>query len=136
LLCSSHHQVEKCIKIIEDWSARNGMELNKEKSGIVIFAHRRAQKIPKMKRLLTVGQVNDVQWIPSEKSIKGVPICKTYKYLGTHLTPKLSCGPQLGYIKKKAAHLFSKLYPYLSGATADADHGCSTFQCCSCFIIL
>ncbi len=44
-LCDSTKQIE----VIEDWSNRNGMSLNKKKSGIVIFANRKAKKIPLMK---------------------------------------------------------------------------------------
>lgn len=120
ILCTSTYQVEKCIQILEDWSLKNGMKLNKNKSGIVVFANRKATRIPKMKLQASFAQKGDADWIPSQKTIKGVPLCKSYKYLGTHLTPKLSSGPQIGYIKKKAAHLFSKLYPYLANASADA----------------
>jgi hypothetical protein len=51
--------------------------------------------------------------------VYGIPVCQKYKYLGTWLTPKLSCVPQIDHIKKKSAHLYTKLYPYLSAATAD-----------------
>jgi retron-type reverse transcriptase len=50
-LCTSIEQVKTAIKIIEEWSERNGMSLNKKKSGIVVFAKRRANKIPMMKTL-------------------------------------------------------------------------------------
>ena len=119
VLCTSPHQVEKCIQIFEEWSQNNGMKLNKDKSGIVIFANRRANKIPKMV-LKPSAQSRNANWIPQQKEIKGIPICQSYKYLGTYLTSKLLCGPQIGYIKKKAAHLFTKLYPYLTNASADA----------------
>ncbi len=52
--------------------------------------------------------------------IRGIPYCEQYKYLSTILTPKLSCRAQISYIKKKSAHLFTKLYPYLNNATVDA----------------
>ena len=120
VLCTSLHQIEKCIQIFEDWSLKNGMKLNKNKSGIVIFANRRANRIPKMKFQASSTQTREGEWIPEQDAIKGIPICKSYKYLGTHLTPKLSCGPQIGYIKKKTSHLFTKLYPYLASASADA----------------
>ena len=60
------------------------------------------------------------KWIPARKEIEGVPICEAYKYLGTVMTPKLTCGKQIAYIRKKAAHIYFKLYPYLNNATADA----------------
>jgi len=49
-----------------------------------------------------------------------VPICSKYKYLGTFLTPKLTCGEQIAFRKRKSAHIFVKLYPYLKNASADA----------------
>ena len=124
ILCTSPNQVEKCIKIVEKWCTQNGMKLNKDKSGIVVFADRRAQKIPKMELKSLQGNRKKEKamsdWTVSQKSIQGIPLCKSYKYLGTFLTSKLSCGPQIGYIKKKTAHLFTKLYAYLANASADA----------------
>ena len=125
-LCTSIEQVKKAIKIIEEWSERNGMSLNKKKSGIVVFAKRRANKIPMMKILKEVTkskkgkEVIKRKWIPAQKEIEGVPICEKYKYLGTILTPKLTCGEQIAHIRKKSAHIYVKLYPYLQNATADA----------------
>ncbi len=43
-----------------------------------------------------------------------------YKYLGNILTPKLTCGEQISYIKRKTGFIFVKLYPYLSHVSADA----------------
>ncbi|HRP37859.1 MAG TPA: reverse transcriptase family protein, partial [Candidatus Dojkabacteria bacterium] len=48
-LCDSEEQLKKAINAIADWSERTGMLLNKKKSGIIIFAGRRATKIPMMK---------------------------------------------------------------------------------------
>lgn len=123
MLCTSIQQAEKCIQIIEQWSAQNGMNLNKEKSGIIIFANRRATKIPKMKTQRIQKRntkANKIIWVPEHETIGGIQICDKYKYLGTYLTPKLSSTPQIEYIKKKTAHLYSKLYPYLINASADA----------------
>ncbi len=123
MLCSSPTQAENCIRIVEEWSVKNGMELNKNKSGIVIFSHRHAKKVPMMKthKFTKPGSSHQtISWQPSINSIRGIPICESYKYLGTYLTPKLSSDPQLMFIKRKSAHLFSRLYPYLANASADA----------------
>jgi hypothetical protein len=122
-LCTSIDQVKKAIQVISEWSERNGMSLNKKKSGIVIFAKRRATKIPMMKTVkekMKDKKTVKIRWIPDQKEIEGVPICEKYKYLGTILTPKLTCGEQIAHIKRKSAHIFVKLYPYLMNATADA----------------
>ena len=116
ILCTSPNQVEK-------WCTQNGLKLNKDKSGIVVFADRRAQKIPKMELKNLQGNTKKEKalsdWTVSQKSIQGIPLCKSYKYLGTFLTSKLSCGSQIGYIKKETAHLFIKLYTYLANASAE-----------------
>jgi hypothetical protein len=124
LIATSTEQLEKAIRIVENWAGRNGMSLNKKKSGIVIFANRRAKKIPMMEKVPTNSNQkknnNKINWMPTHKDILGVPICDKYKYLGTWLDSKLTCGPQISHIRKKAAHIYVKLYPYLMSASADA----------------
>ena len=120
-LCDSIEQVKTAINIITDWSQRNGMLLNKKKSGIVIFTRRRANKISLMKLLKDEkNPKKDNKWTPTQIEIEGVPICEKYKYLGTILTPKLTCGEQIAFIRRKSAYIFVKLYPYLQNASADA----------------
>lgn len=115
-LCTSPHQLERAMTVIEDWSRRNGMVLNKSKSGIVVFAPRGAGKIPKMKlfKKNEPGRPkNTGKWVPAQEVIRGVPICSEYKYLGSILTPKLSCDAQSRQIRKKGAYFCTRLYPYL-----------------------
>jgi len=45
ILCSSPTQLRICIKVVEDWAERNGMVLNKKKSGIVVFTRRLKRNI-------------------------------------------------------------------------------------------
>jgi hypothetical protein len=99
------------------------MELNKNKSGIMVFVSRRARKIPLMKKEQEKdinGNIIDSIWVPSTKDICGVPIVAKYKYLGTYLDSKLTMNLQVETIERKSNFLFTKLYPYLSSATADA----------------
>jgi urease gamma subunit len=123
ILCQTQEQITKCIQIVEKWSHLNGMELNKNKSGIVVFAPRRAKKIPLMK-LETEKDIDGNEigkiWVPTTEEICGVPIVTKYKYLGTYLDSKLTMELQNKCIKRKSNFLFTKLYPYLSSATADA----------------
>jgi len=125
-ICSSLEQVRTAIRVIEEWCSSNGMILNKKKSGIVIFAHRKANKVPLMKteKEQKISKMNGKisvkrTWIPERAEFEGIPICKEYKYLGTILNSKLTAGPQINYICKKAAHIYTKLYPFLSNASAD-----------------
>lgn len=113
-ICASQTQLNKAIQTIEEWCRRNGMILNKKKSGIVVFAPRRATDVPMMKL-----KENTKIWIPAKTDVAGIPICEKYKYLGTWLNPKLTSKPQIEQIRKKAGSLFIKLYPYLAQASAD-----------------
>lgn len=45
LLCTSTEQVRRCIQIVKNWSRGNGMELNKNKPVIVVFANRKAHDL-------------------------------------------------------------------------------------------
>jgi hypothetical protein len=121
-ICDDEEQLKKAIKIIDDWSKRNGMLLNKKKSGIIIFARRKAIKIPMMETedLKNSGRKTmKRKWVPTQDNIGGIPICEKYKYLGTILTPKLTLGEQIAFINRKSAHIFTKLSPYLQNASAD-----------------
>jgi hypothetical protein len=59
-------------------------------------------------------------WVPTTEEISGVPVVTKYKYLGTYLDSKLTMELQSKCIERKSNFLFTKLYPYLSSATADA----------------
>jgi len=80
---------------------------------------RAAKQIPLMKLEKGNGSssgglsVECMQWVPRVKEIEGVPVCESYKYLGTILTPKLSFIHQIKAIKKKATYIRTRLYPYL-----------------------
>ena len=96
------------------------MECFLKKNGIIIFANRRANKIPMMKLLKNEFDIKNFnKWSPTQLEIDGVPICEKYKYLGTILTSKLTCGEQIALIKRKSAHIFVKLYQYIKNASAD-----------------
>jgi endonuclease/exonuclease/phosphatase family metal-dependent hydrolase len=123
ILCQSQEQIIKCIQIIERWSYTNGMELNKNKSGILVFAPRRAKKIPLMKLEVEKdidGNVIESKWTTTVTNICGVPIVTKYKYLGTYIDSKLTMNFQFECIERKSNFLYTRLYPYLSHATADA----------------
>jgi len=118
LLTTSINQAKEVIQIVENWANKNGMTLNKKKSGIIIFVNRRAIKPPLMQK--SKEKRGGIKWTPTQKTINGVPICDKYKYLGTWLDSKLTIDPQISHIRKKAAHIYVKPYPYLMSASADA----------------
>ncbi len=55
--------------------------------------------------------MNLKNWRPATIDIDDISISDKYKYLGTILTPKLSCGEQISYIRRKSGFLLVKLYP-------------------------
>ena len=116
ILCQTIDQAKRCIRLIEQWSQNNGMELNKKKSGVVVFSARRAKDIPYM---VNTSNNKNSNWTPAIKDISGVPLVQKYKYLGTYLDSKLLMKTQMEFIRKKCNHLFVKLYPYLINASAD-----------------
>jgi len=118
ILCSSMEQLRTTINTLEEWTIANGMVLNKKKSGIVVFAGRFQSHIPFMKSSDSNIQGRK-RWIASGSDFLGFPIVEQYKYLGTILNSKLTCKPQIEYIKKKSAFLFVKLYPYLANASSE-----------------
>ena len=125
LLCQTPGQMKKCIQIVEEWSRKNGMELNKKKSGIVVFAPRSAKTIPYMilEKKPIKGKDGKIhlqkKWVSACKEIAGISVVSSYKYLGTYLDPKLTMELQIDTIRKKSDFLFTRLYPYLINATAD-----------------
>ena len=114
----SNKQTKEAIEIVENWARKNGMTLNKRKSGIIIFVNRRTTKPPFMQKPKEAKGI--ISWIPTQKTINDIPLCDKYKYLGTWLNSKLTIDPQINHIRKKAAHIYVKLYPYLMSASADA----------------
>ena len=87
------------IEKIKEVKKRKNKDKNPDSTGETVIIHRKI--------------LQDI------KEVSGVPVCQSYKYLGTWMDSKLSCNSQVNYIKKKAAHLYSKLYPYLSSASVE-----------------
>jgi hypothetical protein len=58
--------------------------------------------------------------LSTTEEICGVPIVTKYKYHGTYLDSKPTMELQSECIERKSNFLFTKLYPCLSSATADA----------------
>ena len=75
LLCQTIDQVKRYIKVIEEWSLENGMELNKKKSGILVFSDRKSHDVPYM-----INKKDDQtsKWIPACSGISGIPIVEKY----------------------------------------------------------
>ena len=79
ILCENQHLLNKCIDVIERWSQENHLKINKKKSAILEFMHRRQRT--------TLMKTGD--------SFRDYPIVDKYKYLGTWLSQKLMIDPQI-----------------------------------------
>ena len=106
------------------------MELNKKKSAILPFVHRYTQNVPFMEVKTEIEERKDGKqtksrvWETKKKDVNGVPIVDKYKYRGTLFEFKLTEQSQLNSIKRKSNWIFTKLYPYLSHASADSRRVC------------
>ena len=64
----NEENLRKAIKICEEWSEENEMQINKKKSGILLH-----------------NKKNIPQRVSKEEKILGIPLCISYKYLGVHI---------------------------------------------------
>ncbi len=103
VLCDDQATLQKCIHIIEKWSAENNLRINKNKSAVLEFIHR-----SKRVTVLKVGAI-----------FEGYPIVDEYKYLGTWFNQKLTLSTQLQHILKNTYFIRNRLSPVLYNASLD-----------------
>ena len=103
VLCEDIGTLNSCIKIIEDWSKANNLKINKGKSAVLEFVHRK-----KKKTQLTVGE-----------TVQDYPIVEKYKYLGTWLQQKLDMKIHMQQIEKKSNFIRLKLSPFLYSSSLE-----------------
>ena len=72
VICYNERKVKQVIRIIEEWSEINGLIVNKKKNGIM--------QVMGTKKQTTLKDDN----------ISGIPVVKSYKYLGLHIDERLS----------------------------------------------
>ena len=104
ILCDDQATLNTCIDLVEKWSQENHLKINKKKSAILEFTHRRSRSTQ-----LKVGD-----------TFRDYPIVDKYKYLGTWLSQKLTIDSQIQFIEKKTNFMKHKLSPCLYNATLDA----------------
>jgi hypothetical protein len=73
------------IKVIEDWCNKNDIELNKKKSGIIVLNNHE-----ELKAIV----------------IEGIPVVKSYKYLGVLIDDKLKIDKHITEIEEKVKTYF------------------------------
>ena len=86
-LCEGINQLLKVFKNIERWSELNGIKVNKKKSGTMILK----------------GNEDRIE-------IKGYPVIKEYKYLGTIINYKMKINKHICNIDKKIGEYFTRNY--------------------------
>lgn len=102
-ICDNLERLEKCIKVLENWSSLNNMVINRKKSAIMEFMHRRSKK-----PTLTINS-----------TLYNYPVTDKYKFLGTWLNCKLTLDDQMRHIAKKTYFLRSRLNVVLQNASLD-----------------
>ena len=103
ILCDNLETLKKCIETIEDWSELNNLKINRSKSAVIEFIHRRCKKFQ-----LTVNE-----------TFMEYPIVSQYKYLGTWLNQKLTLDTQVEYVMKSAEAIRRKLSPVIYHTSLD-----------------
>ena len=87
VLCQDKNELIRVIIKIDLWSRDNGINVNRNKSGIFVVKGK---------------EQND--------NIEGYPIIKEYKYLGILINDKLNIQNHIGLINKKLSEYFRKNY--------------------------
>ena len=88
VLCEGINQLSNVLKIIDNWTKLNGINVNKKKSGIMILKNK----------------------IENNDNIDGYPIINKYKYLGIIINDKMTIQSHIGNIDKKLKKYFEKNY--------------------------
>ena len=100
LICRNRKELEKGIKVLENWSEENGLTINKKKSGVMIMSKRKSKG-----RGLEIDKLWDY------------PIVNNYKYLGTVMTKHMSIDSHLNETGQKVDYLTRKLTPFRINAS-------------------
>ena len=87
----SIHQLKTIITTIEEWTTENGLLLNKNKSGIL--------QVTENRQRITLNQ----------KEINGIPVVKSYKYLGIHINSKINLEHHIAQLQPKVNYLTQRL---------------------------
>ena len=87
-------KLDTIIKNLEDWSLKNGMTINKKKSGIMFI---------KLKDNKNFQNKN------TDQKIKGFPIVDKYKFLGITIAPNFELKYHFEDIKRKTNYISSKV---------------------------
>jgi len=102
--------LNKILKCLDTILPEENLRINKAKSGIINFRHRRSKLTKSEKR-----------WRRKQNfSYKGYPLVQEYKYLGTILNEKLTIHPQMKFIRKKSFFIGNKLKPLLSSSSLES----------------
>ena len=86
VLCDDLDTLKRCIQTIEQWSETNNLKINRNKSAILEFVHRRSKK----------------QQLIINENFMEYPIVSQYKYLGTWLNQKLTLDTHLEAVMRCA----------------------------------
>ena len=91
LICYNRRTPEEVIDEILEWADANGMSVNKRKSGIL-------QILAKKQQLSNL-----------KEDIKGIPVVKSYKYLGLHINTYIKVQGHIDKVMPKINYLTYRL---------------------------
>jgi len=91
VVCYSINLAHEVVNAIIEWSNENGLKVNNNKSGILQICGRNAKPSISMKTVL------------------GIPVVESYRYLGLYLNSKLSVDHHLEKTRKKIEYLAGRL---------------------------
>ena len=97
IIAKGPRQLSKAADVIEEWSAANGIGINKAKSGVMQI--RKDRRTPP----------------PLETQFRGYPLVREYKYLGVYFDDCLNVEHELGKKKEleRAMHLQTQRMNYM-----------------------
>jgi hypothetical protein len=99
--CKTKEDLRRAIRVTNSWCERTGMEVNRDKSAILVL--RKDRRTPGVER----GKV--------DAKIEGIRVVKEYKYLGVTVQDTMICnkvdeaGNEASRLSRKMEGIFKKL---------------------------
>jgi hypothetical protein len=99
--CKTKEDLKRAIRTTNSWCERTGMEINRDKSAILVL--RKDRRTPRVER----GKV--------DAKIEGIGVMKEYKYLGVTIQDTMICnkvdeaGSEASRLSRKMEGIFKKL---------------------------
>jgi len=97
VICYNERKLTEVIRKIEEWSKKNGLSINKNKSAIM-------QMVTPRQKVELKGRTSN-----GREEIKGIPVVTSYKYLGLNLNNRMDTRHHLAVMAPKINYLVYRL---------------------------